>query len=87
MPDSSALKKYRRLRVSRELTVMGLVLGDALKRLCVEIGWSYAVFWRAVGLQEQRYVWIFRVYGLKFGGEIFYVCSFFCFLRRFLNSE
>ncbi|XP_020582677.1 uncharacterized protein LOC110026164 isoform X2 [Phalaenopsis equestris] len=33
---------------------MGLALGDVLKRLCVEIGWSYAVFWRAVGLQEQR---------------------------------
>lgn len=36
--------------------MMGPVLGDALKRLCVEIGWSYAVFWRAVGLQEQRYL-------------------------------
>ncbi|KAL0928824.1 hypothetical protein M5K25_000746 [Dendrobium thyrsiflorum] len=48
---------------------MGLVLGDALKRLCVEIGWSYAVFWRAVGLQEQRYlIWEDGYCGRMHGG-------------------
>ncbi|XP_020698144.1 transcription factor LHW isoform X2 [Dendrobium catenatum] len=48
---------------------MGLVLGDALRRLCVEIGWSYAVFWRAVGLQEQRYlIWEDGFCGRMHGG-------------------
>ncbi|KAI0531068.1 hypothetical protein KFK09_000619 [Dendrobium nobile] len=48
---------------------MGFVLGDALKRLCVEIGWSYAVFWRAVGLQEQRYlIWEDGFCGRMHGG-------------------
>ncbi|XP_008784115.2 transcription factor LHW-like isoform X2 [Phoenix dactylifera] len=37
---------------------MGLMLGEALKSLCVEIGWSYAVFWRAVGAQNPTHlVW------------------------------
>ncbi|WOL11213.1 transcription factor LHW [Canna indica] len=28
---------------------MGLPLREALRRLCLEFGWSYAVFWRATG--------------------------------------
>lgn len=48
---------------------MGLVLRDALRRLCVKIGWSYAVFWRTVGLQEQRYlIWEDGYCGGKPGG-------------------
>lgn len=49
--------------------MMGIALGDLLKRLCVEIGWSYAVFWRAVGLQEQRYlIWEDAYCGRMHGG-------------------
>ncbi|XP_072979468.1 transcription factor LHW-like isoform X2 [Typha angustifolia] len=37
---------------------MGFPLRDALRRLCVEIGWSYAVFWKAVGFHHQMHlVW------------------------------
>ncbi|PKA51691.1 Transcription factor LHW [Apostasia shenzhenica] len=37
---------------------MGVLLGDLLRRFCVEIGWSYAVFWRAVELQGRMcFVW------------------------------
>ncbi|KAJ0973343.1 hypothetical protein J5N97_021302 [Dioscorea zingiberensis] len=37
---------------------MGVLLRDALRRLCVEIGWSYAVFWRAVGSRNPMHlVW------------------------------
>ncbi|KAL0908346.1 hypothetical protein M5K25_022835 [Dendrobium thyrsiflorum] len=37
---------------------MGFELGEALRRLCVEIGWSYAVFWRAIGSPNPKHlVW------------------------------
>ncbi|XP_073099367.1 transcription factor LHW isoform X2 [Elaeis guineensis] len=37
---------------------MGLMLREALKRLCIEIGWSYAVFWRAIGARNPTHlVW------------------------------
>ncbi|KAJ0976670.1 hypothetical protein J5N97_012144 [Dioscorea zingiberensis] len=37
---------------------MGLLLRDALRRLCVEIGWSYAVFWRVIGDRNpKQLVW------------------------------
>ncbi|KAH7680718.1 Transcription factor MYC/MYB N-terminal protein [Dioscorea alata] len=37
---------------------MGFLLRDALRRLCVEIGWSYAVFWRAIGCRNpKKLVW------------------------------
>ncbi|KAL0927119.1 hypothetical protein M5K25_001278 [Dendrobium thyrsiflorum] len=37
---------------------MGFELGEALRRLCVDIGWSYAVFWRAVGFPSPKHlVW------------------------------
>ncbi|KAH7671313.1 Transcription factor MYC/MYB N-terminal protein [Dioscorea alata] len=37
---------------------MGLLLRDALRRLCVEIGWSYAVFWRSIGSRNPMHlVW------------------------------
>ncbi|KAI0528618.1 hypothetical protein KFK09_001160 [Dendrobium nobile] len=37
---------------------MGFELREALRRLCVDIGWSYAVFWRAVGFPSPKHlVW------------------------------
>nr|QDL88414.1 transcription factor LHW-like isoform X1 [Cymbidium ensifolium] len=37
---------------------MGFEPGESLRRFCVEIGWSYAVFWRAVGYPSPKYlVW------------------------------
>ncbi|PKA47018.1 Transcription factor LHW [Apostasia shenzhenica] len=37
---------------------MGFELKEALRRLCVEIGWSYAVFWRAIGSPRPKHlVW------------------------------
>nr|XP_010912383.2 transcription factor LHW isoform X1 [Elaeis guineensis] len=37
---------------------MGLMLREALKSLCAEIGWSYAVFWRAIGARNPMHlVW------------------------------
>ncbi|XP_066336381.1 transcription factor LHW-like isoform X1 [Miscanthus floridulus] len=29
-----------------------MAVGDALRRLCEEIGWSYAVFWKAIGAAD-----------------------------------
>jgi len=35
-----------------------MAVGDALRRLCEEIGWSYAVFWKAIGAADPvRLVW------------------------------
>ncbi|XP_020686586.1 transcription factor LHW isoform X2 [Dendrobium catenatum] len=37
---------------------MGFELRETLRRLCVEIGWSYAVFWRAIGSPNPKHlVW------------------------------
>ncbi|XP_020595168.1 uncharacterized protein LOC110035278 [Phalaenopsis equestris] len=37
---------------------MGFEMREALRRLCDEIGWSYAVFWRAVGFPSPMHlVW------------------------------
>lgn len=37
---------------------MGFELREALRRICVEIGWSYAVFWRAIGSPTPKHlVW------------------------------
>nr|QDH08925.1 transcription factor LHW-like isoform X2 [Cymbidium sinense] len=37
---------------------MGFEVREALRRLCVEIGWSYAVFWRAIGSPTPKHlVW------------------------------
>ena len=32
--------------------VAGMAVGDALRRLCEEVGWSYAVFWKAIGAAD-----------------------------------
>jgi len=29
-----------------------MAVGDALRRLCEEVGWSYAVFWKAIGAAD-----------------------------------
>jgi hypothetical protein len=29
-----------------------MAVGDALRRLCDEVGWSYAVFWKAIGAAD-----------------------------------
>uniref|UniRef100_A0A453HMY4 Transcription factor MYC/MYB N-terminal domain-containing protein n=1 Tax=Aegilops tauschii subsp. strangulata TaxID=200361 RepID=A0A453HMY4_AEGTS len=29
-----------------------MAVGDALRRLCEDIGWSYAVFWKAIGAAD-----------------------------------
>ncbi|VAI03620.1 unnamed protein product [Triticum turgidum subsp. durum] len=36
-----------------------MAVGDALRRLCEEIGWSYAVFWKAIGAADpcRHLVW------------------------------
>ncbi|KAF8726236.1 hypothetical protein HU200_019692 [Digitaria exilis] len=37
-----------------------MAVGDALRRLCEEVGWSYAVFWKAIGAADP----VFRVFAL-----------------------
>ncbi|KAL5204253.1 hypothetical protein ABZP36_009124 [Zizania latifolia] len=31
---------------------MGMAVGEALRRLCEDFGWSYAVFWKAIGAAD-----------------------------------
>ncbi|THU49309.1 hypothetical protein C4D60_Mb06t08200 [Musa balbisiana] len=41
---------------------------EALRRLCLEFGWSYAVFWRAVGFGSRMHlIWDDRYYDQKLG--------------------
>ncbi|URE09762.1 hypothetical protein MUK42_22972 [Musa troglodytarum] len=47
---------------------MGLPPREALRRLCLEFGWSYAVFWRAVGFGSRMHlIWEDRYYDQKLG--------------------
>ncbi|KAJ4766694.1 Transcription factor-related family protein [Rhynchospora pubera] len=51
---------------------MGMPLREALRRLCVEIGWSYAVFWKAIGFNQRIHlVWEDSCYDQKqFSGTL-----------------